>query len=189
MKLRNITFIFENCDSITIDGKYVGHFLVDDIKTSIERIACNAIDRMDVCHTFAIEIHKDANKERYAFDQTHIERFKEMTFDRFKEYGDITHIQFELYDAYAEEGEEVRVEHYDYYIHWTGKSEYTNESQKVYISNSGSLYIAIGEKPFEDYFDMEFINDETSVDFHFDMLDVGDEYSNPDRYNNEEDDE
>ena len=47
----------------------------------------------------------------------------------------------------------------------------------------------IGEKPFEDYFDMEFINDETSVDFHFDMLDVGDEYSNPDRYNNEEDGE
>ena len=109
-----------------------------------------------------------------------------MTFDRFKEYGYITHIQFELYDAYAEEGEEVRVEHYDYYIHWTGKSEYTNDSQKVYISNSGSLYIAIGEKEIEDYFDMEFINDETSVDFHFDILGIGDEYSNPDRYNTEE---
>ena len=43
MKLKNITLVFENCDSITIDGKYVGEFIVDDIHTSIERIACNAI--------------------------------------------------------------------------------------------------------------------------------------------------
>lgn len=172
MKLRNITFIFENCDSITIDGKYVGYFLVDDIKTSISRIGCNAINRMDICHTFAIEIHKDANKERYAFDQTHIESFKGMTFDRIKKYGDITSIQFELYNAYAQVGEEVSVENYDYYIEWTGDSEYTNASQKAYISNGGSLYITIGEKDVEDYFDMEFINNETSVSFYFDMLDV-----------------
>ena len=54
MKLKNITFIFENCDSITIDGKYIGYFLVDDMHTSIERIACNVIERMDTADTFAI---------------------------------------------------------------------------------------------------------------------------------------
>lgn len=47
MKLKNITLVFENCDSITIDGKYVGEFIVDDIHISIERIACNAIERID----------------------------------------------------------------------------------------------------------------------------------------------
>lgn len=29
MNLKQITFIFENCDSITIEGTYIGAFLVD----------------------------------------------------------------------------------------------------------------------------------------------------------------
>ena len=44
MKLKNIVFNFENCDSITIKGKYIGDFLVDDIKTNFKRIASNAIE-------------------------------------------------------------------------------------------------------------------------------------------------
>lgn len=64
MKLKYIEFVFENCDSIKIEGKYIGDFLVDNLETSIKRIACNSIDKIDVANTIAIEIHKDANKER-----------------------------------------------------------------------------------------------------------------------------
>ena len=46
MKLTDVTFIFENCDYITINGCYIGDFVIDDIKTSIERIASNCIEEM-----------------------------------------------------------------------------------------------------------------------------------------------
>ena len=95
MRLKNITFVFENCDTITIDGKYIGDFLVADLKTEIRRIACNAIERMDIAGTIAIEIHKDANKEYYQFGQNQYEKFKTKVFDRLAD-NDITSIEFEL---------------------------------------------------------------------------------------------
>jgi len=186
MKLKNITFVFENCDYITIDGKYVGDFIVDDIKTSISRIACNAIERMDIAYTFAIEIHKDANKERYQFGQEQCEDFKQMTFDRFCVYDDITSIQFELENEYDLERNNC-IQKYDYYIDWTGDSDNENEAQDTYVSNYGNLYIVINaNKNIEDFFDMEEINDEEHMEFYCNMMDIGDKYSNPDRYKSEE---
>lgn len=183
MKLRNITFIFENCDSITIDGKYIGNLLVDDLHTCFRRIACNSIDKVETANTIAIEIHKDANKERYQFDQTDYEDFKQMTFDRLSAYNDITSIQFELEESYVEEGQVPRIDSYDYWVNWTGDSEYTNEAQTNYVSKDGHFYIVIAEgKSIEDFFNMEEINDSESMDFHFSMCDIGDEYGNPDRY-------
>lgn len=188
LKIKYIEFIFENCDSIRIEGKYIGDFLVDNLTTSIKRIACNSIEKMDVANTVAIEIHKDANKERYPFGRSNIEYFKEMTFDRLKSYEDITSIQFELEEDYVKEGQSPRREYYDYYVSWTGDNEYVNEAQKTYLSKSGNLYVVIADKKnIEDFFCLEDIEDEEYVDFHFDMLDVGDEYSNPDRYKVEKD--
>ena len=82
MKIKEITFTFENCDQITIEGKYIGEFLVADIHTSIERIACNAIEKIDRADVISIEIHSDANKERYPFDQPQLQ--KETVFERLK---------------------------------------------------------------------------------------------------------
>lgn len=174
MKLKEITFIFENCEDITIDGKYVGYFLVEDIRTSIERIACNAINKIDVAHTFAIEIHKDANKERYPFG---LKGHKELTFDRFVAYDDITSIQFELVEDYVEDGREPITEHYNYYVHWTGESDQENDSQESCISNVGNLYIVIADgKNIEDFFEKEVIDDEEHMDFVCFMYDIGDKY-------------
>ena len=66
MKLKYITFTLENCDQITIDGKYIGDFYVGDIKSEIKRIACNSIMKMNITKEFAIEIHKNANKKKKA---------------------------------------------------------------------------------------------------------------------------
>ncbi|MDE7425727.1 MAG: hypothetical protein K2N51_18870 [Lachnospiraceae bacterium] len=189
MKLKYIEFVFENCDSIKIEGKYIGDFLVDDLEKSIKRIACNLIEKIEVANTIAIEIHKDANKERYQFNQTQYEDFKQMTFDRLKEYADITSIQFELEEDYVEEGQVLCREYYNYYVDWSGDSEYTNEAQKIYLSKDGNLYIVIADgKKLEDFFNLEEIDDGEYIDFHFDMCDVGDEYSNLDRYKDEEND-
>lgn len=187
-KLKSITFHLENCDYITIDGKYIGYFLVEDIRTSIGRVATNAIMKMDTAYTFVIEIHKDANKKRYAFGQTDCERLSEMTFDRLTQYDDITSIEFELEEEYSDEDKTPHVEHYDYYVNWTGDSDYTNDSQISYISDDGNLYIVIAkDKTIEDFFDLEMINDSKSMDFYFNMNDVGDKYSNPNRYIDEDD--
>ena len=167
MKLKNITFTFENCDMITIDGKYIGNFLVDEIKTSIQRIACNAIMKMDIAKVIAIEIHKDANKERHPLG---CEDCKEMTFDRFLAYDDITSIEFTLDDG------DSNCADYDYYVDWVGDSDMENEAQHSYVSKDNNLYIVISDgKNVEDYFDFEMIDDSDYMDFQFEMYDVGDE--------------
>jgi hypothetical protein len=178
MRLKYIEFDFENCDSIRIDGKYVGNFLVEDIRTVIRRTACNSVDRMDVAHTFAIEIHKDANVERYAFGQDGNEDFKEMTFDRFDEYGDITSVHFVLEEKVSsKDGVTLTEDSYDYYVDWTGECDYINDSQKNYISSLGHLYIVINDnKTIDDYFDMDMVESESDMEHHFKLLEIGNKY-------------
>lgn len=179
MKLKNITFTFENCDMITIDGKYIGDFLVDEIKTSIQRVACNAIMKMDIAKVIAIEIYKDANKERC----THgFEDWKQMTFDRFLEYDDITSIEFTLDDSRG------NCTNYDYYVDWVGDSDMENEAQHGYVSKDNNLYIVISDgKNIEDYFDFEMIDDSEYMDFKFGMYDVSDDnYVDDDSLNDDD---
>lgn len=177
MKLKRIKFIFENCDYVEIDGKYIGNFLVDKLNTSFQRIACNAIAKIDAVDEFLIEIHKDASKGRTAFG--------DKVFDRFKEWHDITSINFTLAeDACDKYGHVLKTynETYDYVITWTGNNEAENDAQKSYISKDGNLYIVVSaEKDIFDYFDKDTIDDIKYMDFYFDMYDVGDEYSKRDR--------
>lgn len=186
MKLKYIEFVFENCDYIKIEGKYIGDFLVDNLSTSVKRIACNSIDNVNIANIIAIEIHKDANKGRYQFDQEDSDDFQQMIFDRLTKYNDITSIQFELEETYIEEGQAPCIKHYDYYVDWTGDSEYTNEAQKTYLSKMGNLYIVIADgKKIEDFFELENIEDDEYMDFHFSMLDIGDRYINENEYREE----
>ncbi len=169
-KLKNITFVFENCDAITIDGKHIGYFLIDDLQTSFSRVACNCIKKTEIANTFVVEIHKEANKERYMFDQTDVEVFKQMTFDRFIRYNDITSIQFELIEDLEDE-ESPCVEHYNFNVNWIGDDDMTNNAQISYISNEGHLYLAIAEnKNIDDFFDINAINDSDYMDFHWGMI-------------------
>ncbi|MBD5534628.1 MAG: hypothetical protein HDQ99_03000 [Lachnospiraceae bacterium] len=49
------------------------------------------------------------------------------------------------------------------------------------------MYIVIADgKEICNFFDLEEIDDKDYMDFHFDMCDIGDEYSNPDRYKSED---
>lgn len=168
MKLTDITFIFENCDRITIDGSNIGDFIFDDITSSVERIASNSIEEMITAHTVAIEISKNANKLRYEFNQKQCEDCKQMTFDRFLEYSDITSIEFNLFNEYTSE-----LKHYHYYVDWCGDSDYVNEAQSNYISKQGNLYILIkkGTNVLQ-FFDVNLIDDEEYVKFKFTMYDI-----------------
>lgn len=168
MKLTDVTFIFENCDCITINGCYVGDFVIDGIKTSIKRIACNSIDEIITADTVAVEIASDANKPRYEFDQEQIEDYKQMTFDRFKEYADITSVEFKLFNEHTGE-----LKQYHYYVDWCGDSEYINAAQSVHISKLGNLYLVINKETHVlQFFDANMIDDEEYMKFKFTMCDV-----------------
>ena len=173
MKLKEITFHFENCDHITIDGKYIGDFLVDKIETNISRIACNAVIKMDIANVFAIEIHKDADKHHNELGCT---SFETSVFRRLNQYKDITQISFTLIKYYVDEDQTPKTENYDYFVRWCGDDDYENDAQINYISNLGHLYIVIKENgEIDDYFNKEEINDKESMNFKFDMYNVGNE--------------
>ena len=202
MRLKEITFHFENCDCLTIDGKYIGNFHVGDIKTVIYRIACNSIRQMDVVHEFAIEIHKDADKSHYPLG---IKEYKQSVFDRLTEWDDITSIEFTLVKQREELPQDVKdlvdigvfdektaIEtckrvgsytqyhetNYSYFVHWSGDSDDINQSQKHYLSKQGHLYIVISEKEtIEDYFNKDKIDDKDSMEFTCAMYEIGDKYS------------
>lgn len=171
MKLKYITFTLENCDQVTIDGKYIGDFYVNDIEQEIRRIACNSIMKIDTAREFAIEIHKNANKEHLELG---CESFKTTVFDVLAR-GDITSIEFELEEQYVEDGKIPKKEYYDYYVDWCGESDYINEAQKSYISKPGHLYLVIDKNSkIYYYFDKEEIDDEETMEFQFKMYDIRD---------------
>lgn len=161
MRLKEICFILENCETITIAGKHVGDFMIEDIRTSLRRCAINATRKMEVCNHFYIEICKDANCKNKPFGCEDID--SNDIFTRLK-LGDITSVEVILEDADNLEDTET----YNYYVRWTGDSDYYNESQEVWISNIGNLYICISEeKHLGDFLDKEEKNEEEYMRGHF----------------------
>lgn len=163
MKLSKITFGFENCETLTIDGKYVGSFLVEDLTTAFRRIACNSFDKVEIAHTFVIEIAAGADGEHKPFGIKDLETTK---FKRLLMYNDITSIDFTLGEGY----ETIEA---SYWLCWVGQQEEVNEGQHTYLSELGNLYIVVSDtKKFEDFFDKETINDKEAVEFDFKMYDI-----------------
>ncbi len=162
MVLKQITFYFENCEYITIDGKYIGEFLVDKISASVSRVTVDSVRKMNVSKLFKIEIHKDADVEYCQFGD---ENYKRKIFERFENYSDITEISFDLEDKDSD----LNI-HYDYYLNWIGDSSDMNLAQKSYRSNLGNLYIVVAEdEDIFELFDKYYINDENAMKYRFSL--------------------
>ncbi len=148
MELERVTLVLENCDCITIEGKHIEKFSVEDIKMSIRKTSVNSIKKTDTVHHFAIKIDKNANVDRYPFEQEY-EDMKEKTFDRLLEYNDITQIEFNL----IADTNKNRREHYHYYLTWKSEDENNNPAQKSRLDKDGNLYILVDESmKLDDYF-------------------------------------
>lgn len=117
MKLEKIDFILENCEVISIDGKYVNTFLVDDISHCFLRIG-NCIMKVNRARTFAIELHKNANENYCSLG---IQGFKQKKFKRIMDYPDIVQIDFIL------DGEE-----YNYYLDWDDEAT-VNSKKYIFL--------------------------------------------------------
>lgn len=153
MNIKSITFNFENCDSLTIDGRYIGDFSVADINTKIEKVAMNSFLKMDTADTIFMVIRKDANYDRYPFDDERLSDNKETVFKRLS-YNDITSIDFKLVDP------KIPPEHCSYYVKWIGDSDCINAAQQVHVSSFGDLYLLISDKEkISDFYSDEEISD------------------------------
>lgn len=172
--IKEVEFVLENCEVITIPGKYIGELDINNIRTTFGRIACNAFSKRTCSDSIYIEIHKDANVDYLPFG---VENLKTKIFDRLAGGNDITHIKYSLIN---DDGEILAQE--DITPTWTGESDYENEAQKSYVSKLGHLYIVIDKDNDVDSIFGDDINDEDYMDFHFDMCDIGDKYSDVSRY-------
>jgi hypothetical protein len=180
MLIRRIELGLENCETITIEGKYIGHFYVGDIKKEIARMACNHIGMNEICHSFCVEIHKDANQKYASFGD---EECATMVFKRLTSYNDITDITIYLYDQYNEKTrDDETMDTVCYYlIHWGGDEtndwQADNPLQSTKIAKTGWLYITIGETmKMEEIFPDEEVDDEEYSEHRAAMMDIGDKY-------------
>jgi hypothetical protein len=154
--IEKIKFVFENCESVTIEGKYIGRLFISDIKYSIQRIACNAIREMQSCNHFSISINRKADNAK---DKGLFGNFSRL--DRINMYSDITSIY-----VYLNDQDEPK----QFYVDWDG-DDYTNQNQKVYINKFGDLFLVIdSKKTIDDVFDKEEIEDKENMNFEWSMF-------------------
>ena len=159
--IKSIELILENCEVIEIESKYIGMFRMDDIRTSIYRIACNAISKSQTAHSVAIEIFSEANVKYSPFGNCE----EQLKFYRLAEWKDITSIELHYEDGSTE----------TYYVDYDdGENDALgaeNLNQKNYISTLGNLYIVIEkDKTVFDYFDKEEVEDVESINFSKTMI-------------------
>lgn len=168
-RLKEITFVLENCDRITVPGNYIGSFCVTNIKKYIARRAMNYIGEYEVAESFMIEIHNGANTEHKQFGE--IQNVGHTKFKRLMDWKDITNVEFEIEECW--DGENTSNKKYSYSVDWHEDDEFDNRYQKTYLSPCGHLYIVISAgKDIFDIFDKEEIDDEDCMEIHFELLDV-----------------
>lgn len=161
--VKSITIGFENCETITIPRKHIGVIFIQDIKTEIVRVACNAISKVVSANTVAIEIFSEGNVEYLPFGVSP----SEMVFERINECHDITSIDVTYMDGSKE-------------TYWTDYESGDEEGlgapniyEKTKISDLGNLYVVISkDKDIKDFFSDEDINDSDNMQFIKDMLGV-----------------
>ena len=135
MDIKSLTIVFENVDSVEIDGKYVEYLEIDGYNRVVRPDRANKILHFFVClDHLVIGLNADANKLCYPFDIQDIEPYK--VFDRIERYRDIAYIEIKYTDDTAAA----------YYVAWDESSEDINKYQTMNIDNKGTMCIVIDRK-------------------------------------------
>lgn len=157
--IESIVLHFENCESIEIEGRYIGEIEIRGLKQVIRRHA-NSIKTYRTCEDFVLEIHRDANKKYKFFGMIS----DDVLFNRIMNTKDIVSITIKYNDRTIDD---------DIYIPYN-EEENTfaiNKYQHVYYSIPNHLYIVCSkDKKISDYFDMNYINDEIAMDMHWKIM-------------------
>lgn len=160
MEIKQLKLIFENCETITIDRKYIGALDIDNIKKSISRNACNSISSNLSCDSFVISINRKLPIEKLSSWTIGDVLEERNPLIRIQQYNDITGIEV----IYENDTSEY------IFIQWGGDSDYSNEYQKVYVNDFEDVFIVIDkDNDLDYYFDMEEINNKDNINFMWSM--------------------
>lgn len=140
-RIKELELTLENCEIVSIPGKYIGDFCVRDIRKEVSRCAVNAIIERDLCYDFFCDIHPDANWGG--------------AFDRLMQWPDITQIDFSLVtdDVWfgLEEENDGNSQKYHFTLAWGGDDSESNPRQKTVLSAPGWLFIGVNDKSREEF--------------------------------------
>lgn len=157
MKIKSITFFFENLDEISISGNYIG---IISIPEERKQYFGNGehIRMIHIAHQFYIEIHKDANGTYREFG---LYKCGRNIFERLS-YGDITEIEIEFKRRFLPN--KIQRIHID----WNDENNYINFNQKSVVSSLGHLHILIDKhKTMRQVINQRTMNSEEDMKSHF----------------------
>lgn len=157
--IESIILHFENCESIEIEGRYIGEIEVRGLKQVISRHG-NGIRDYRICDDFVLEIHKDADKRYKSFGMIS----DDVLFNRLMNTRDIVSITIKYNDGSIDN---------DIYVpyHEEENTFSMNKYQYIYYSIPHHLYIVCSkENKISDYFDIHYINDTKAIDIHWKMI-------------------
>ena len=127
-----IEFVFENCECITVDSKYIGDLLIEGFKTNVRKLGVNAIREYTSCERIDLIIYKDGNTISESYGD------KYSVFDRILNWNDITSI----YLKYEDDTEQ------EIFVPWDDEndcySNVNNKAQSSFVSDE-HLYLTINK--------------------------------------------
>lgn len=143
--INSIMITFENCESINVDGKYIGNFYITNITRNIYKAGSIFMNQRK-CETFFIELLPEVDKLK---DDGLFEEYTSV-FNRIQRH-DIVDITLCYTDGTNEQ----------FYVDWNENDDYINSYQSDYISRNNCMYIAVNkDNTVFDYVDIAVIDDE-----------------------------
>src|SRR5699024_5109648 len=128
------------------------NMVIEDIDTSVRRIAINSIDKQQSANSIYLQIIKpETIKTLGLFDETVEESLS--CSKRLIEHEDITSVEV-IYDDGSKE---------EFFVDWNWDKEYVNSYQDTQLANNGHLHVLINrKKSLKEFLDDE--NFEVSYD-------------------------
>ena len=124
-----IEFVFENCECLTVDSKYIGDFSMEGFETKIMGAGVCTIREYTTCEKIDLVIYKDANITVESYGD------KYKVFDRILNWNDITGICLKYEDDLERE----------IYVPWYEENNpYNNKAQSSFVSDE-HLYLTINK--------------------------------------------
>lgn len=157
-RLERVTFVLANGESVNIDEKYFGTFVLDEISESYERGISSGIFRQKWANLLICEVYKDANANQ---------QFAQLL------EKDIEKIKLDMIERNPYNRTLVTDKIHEYYFDWCQNNDEYNDYQETLISKEGNLYIVISKNEYlEYYFPEKEINNHKLMEEHFRELGI-----------------
>ena len=128
--IKAIEFVFENCECITVDSKYIGDFSMEGFETKIMGAGVCTIREYTTCEKINLVIYKDANITVESYGD------KYKVFDRILSWNDITSICLKYEDDIERE----------IYVPWDEENNnYNNNKAQSSFMSDEHLYLTINK--------------------------------------------